>query len=68
MAKFGIALGSGPRGLGFESRHSKGPMSLELEPTRDIAAELGKMKKNGQVLVGFALETDAGMDLSLIHI
>ena len=22
MAKFGIALGSGPRGLGFESRHS----------------------------------------------
>lgn len=40
----------------------KGPMSLELEPTRDIAAELGKMKKNGQVLVGFALETDAGMD------
>ena len=22
MAKFGIALGSGPRGLGFESRYS----------------------------------------------
>ena len=22
MAKFGIALGSGPRGRGFESRHS----------------------------------------------
>ena len=22
VAKFGIALGSGPRGLGFESRHS----------------------------------------------
>ena len=22
MAKFGIALGSGPRGLGFKSRHS----------------------------------------------
>lgn len=40
----------------------KGPMSLELEPTRDIAAELGKMKKPGQILVGFALETDAGMD------
>jgi phosphopantothenoylcysteine decarboxylase/phosphopantothenate--cysteine ligase len=30
---------------------------LELEPTRDIAAELGRLKKPGQVLVGFALET-----------
>ena len=29
VAKFGIALGSGPRGLGFESRHSdQKPMSL----------------------------------------
>lgn len=26
--------------------------------TRDIAAELGKLKKNGQVIVGFALETE----------
>lgn len=40
----------------------KGPMSLDLEPTRDIATELGKMKKPGQILVGFALETDGGMD------
>ncbi len=30
---------------------------LELEPTIDIAAALGKSKKKGQVLVGFALET-----------
>ena len=29
MAKFGIALGSGPRGHGFESRHSDHTKSLE---------------------------------------
>ncbi|MDR0744976.1 MAG: bifunctional phosphopantothenoylcysteine decarboxylase/phosphopantothenate--cysteine ligase CoaBC [Mediterranea sp.] len=33
-------------------------LTLRLEPTHDIAATLGKMKKEGQVLVGFALETD----------
>lgn len=33
-------------------------LKLELEPTVDIAATLGKQKKEGQVLVGFALETN----------
>ena len=31
---------------------------LRLKPTRDIAADLGQMKREGQRLVGFALETD----------
>lgn len=31
---------------------------LRLKPTRDIAAGLGKMKRDGQRLVGFALETN----------
>ena len=31
---------------------------LRLVPTHDIAAELGQMKRNGQCLVGFALETN----------
>lgn len=31
---------------------------LELEPTKDIASALGKKKKEGQILVGFALETN----------
>ncbi len=31
---------------------------LRMEPTIDIAAELGKRKKKGQFLIGFALETD----------
>jgi phosphopantothenoylcysteine decarboxylase/phosphopantothenate--cysteine ligase len=30
---------------------------IRLKPTQDIAATLGKMKKKGQLLVGFALET-----------
>ena len=33
-------------------------MSLHLKKTRDIAADLGKIKKPTQILVGFALETD----------
>ena len=31
---------------------------IELTKTHDIAAELGKLKKNGQIIVGFALETE----------
>ncbi len=34
------------------------PLSLALIKTPDIAAELGKIKKKNQILVGFALETD----------
>ncbi len=37
-------------------------LKLSLTPTKDIAAELGKMKKSSQVLVGFALETDNEME------
>lgn len=33
-------------------------LTIELEKTRDIAAELGKLKKKGQLIVGFALETE----------
>ena len=33
-------------------------LTIELEPTCDIAALLGSMKREGQVMVGFALETD----------
>lgn len=32
--------------------------TLPLVPTKDIAATLGEMKKNGQLVVGFALETE----------
>lgn len=37
-------------------------MTLELENTTDIAAELGRRKRPGQVLVAFAAETDDVLD------
>lgn len=33
-------------------------LDISLVPTHDIAAELGRRKRNGQCLVGFALETN----------
>ncbi len=39
-------------------KKSSDQMTVELTKTHDIAAELGKMKKNGQLIVGFALETE----------
>lgn len=35
-------------------------MTLHLVATPDIAATLGKKKRNGQILIGFALETNDG--------
>lgn len=37
-------------------------MRLELEATTDIAAELGRRKRPGQILVAFAAETDHVLD------
>lgn len=39
--------------------------TLELVKTKDIAYEMGKIKKEGQISVGFALETDNEMDNAL---
>lgn len=33
-------------------------LTIELTKTKDIAASLGKLKRNGQIIVGFALETE----------
>lgn len=38
-------------------KRGKGPLDLRLEPNPDILKELGE-KKNGQLLVGFAAETE----------
>jgi phosphopantothenoylcysteine decarboxylase/phosphopantothenate--cysteine ligase len=37
-------------------------LTIELIPNKDIASELGKMKKANQKLIGFALETNDGVD------
>ena len=42
----------------YKIKKQKSDISLKLKPTIDIAAELGKMKKQNQIIVGFALETD----------
>ena len=39
-------------------KREKDDLVLRLMPTHDIAAELGRRKKSGQRLVGFALETN----------
>ena len=39
-------------------RETEGEMTLHLVPNKDIAASLGAIKRKGQVLVGFALETN----------
>lgn len=39
-------------------REKTGAMTLELVPNPDIAAELGKRKREGQLMIGFALETN----------
>ncbi len=36
--------------------------SIRMKPTTDIAAEMGKRKKSGQLFVGFALESDHGLE------
>ncbi|NOT77066.1 MAG: bifunctional phosphopantothenoylcysteine decarboxylase/phosphopantothenate--cysteine ligase CoaBC [Cyclobacteriaceae bacterium] len=39
-------------------KKTESTLTLELTKTHDIAANLGKQKKNGQIIVGFALETE----------
>lgn len=39
-------------------KRSKADMQISLTPNKDIAAKLGEMKNENQVLVGFALETN----------
>ncbi len=43
-------------------KKNDGPMRIELERTKDIALELSKVKSAGQLVVGFALETDSEYD------
>ena len=46
------------RPAGTKLKKGLGVPALELEPTRDILASLGASKRPGQVLVGFAAETE----------
>jgi phosphopantothenoylcysteine decarboxylase/phosphopantothenate--cysteine ligase len=39
-----------------------GPLTLELEPTEDILAEVARRRRPGQLIVGFAAETENVME------
>lgn len=46
------------RVLTNKMKKKEGPLFLELERTEDILASLGKVKPAGQILAGFAAETE----------
>jgi len=46
-------------------KRTKGNITLELRPNRDIAAELGRLKRPRQLLVGFALESHQEVENAL---
>ncbi|MGH9449042.1 MAG: bifunctional phosphopantothenoylcysteine decarboxylase/phosphopantothenate--cysteine ligase CoaBC [Terriglobia bacterium] len=39
-------------------KKSNGSLTIRLKPTRDILTEIGRRRRHGQLLVGFAAETD----------
>jgi phosphopantothenoylcysteine decarboxylase/phosphopantothenate--cysteine ligase len=43
-------------------REGTGGLELDLEATEDILAELSARRHEGQTIVGFAAETDSGLD------
>ena len=50
-----------PKAAAIQKLKRTGPMSLELEPTTDILAELSA-KKSAQLIIGFAAETENVME------
>ena len=45
-----------PKSAASQKIKRSGPIALELEPTADILAEIGRLKKS-QIIIGFAAET-----------
>jgi phosphopantothenoylcysteine decarboxylase/phosphopantothenate--cysteine ligase len=50
-----------PKSVAAQKIKRKGPMTLELEPTADILAELAR-RKQSQIIVGFAAETENALE------
>jgi len=50
-----------PKSTASQKIKRSGPMSLELEPTVDILAEIARLK-NSQIVVGFAAETQNALE------
>ena len=64
LAVFNAAVSDFSPVENFDKKVKRGDKSwsIQLEPTRDIAGELGKRKSSKQFFVGFALETDHGLE------
>lgn len=45
-------------------KSGKEEWDIRLKPTRDIAAEMGRQKKGGQCFIGFALESENGLEFA----
>lgn len=51
-----------PVQISLQKMKRTGPVTLELEPTEDILAEVARRRKPGQLIVGFAAETENRME------
>ncbi|MGC1421851.1 MAG: bifunctional phosphopantothenoylcysteine decarboxylase/phosphopantothenate--cysteine ligase CoaBC [Terracidiphilus sp.] len=51
-----------PLNVSEQKLKRSGPMTLELAPTEDILAEVTKQRRPGQLIVGFAAETQNTME------
>jgi phosphopantothenoylcysteine decarboxylase/phosphopantothenate--cysteine ligase len=51
-----------PAAVAGQKIRRTGPLTLELEPTEDILAEVGRRRRPGQLIIGFAAETENTME------
>jgi phosphopantothenoylcysteine decarboxylase/phosphopantothenate--cysteine ligase len=50
-----------PRQRSTQKLKRSGPLTLELEPTEDILAEVARRRREGTLVIGFAAETEDGL-------
>jgi phosphopantothenoylcysteine decarboxylase/phosphopantothenate--cysteine ligase len=51
-----------PRVLAEQKIKRTGPLTIELEPTEDILAEVVRLRRPGTLIIGFAAETERPLD------
>lgn len=51
-----------PKAVSAQKLKRSGPLTLELAPTEDILAEVVRRRRPGQIIVGFAAETENRME------
>src|SRR5947209_3182338 len=56
-----VLITAGPKHTASQKIKGKGALTLELEPTNDILAEIAR-KKDSQIIIGFAAETENALE------